>query len=200
MAEDIQGLLNRIQADGIEKAEAQKQQILSEAKRQAEEIISKAKAEAAEIIRNAETEAEISENKGKASVKQAARDVLLSLQADLDQRLKFLVQASLGEALTPEVLGKIVLKMAEKYLDGATDDQLEILLSPADAEALEAGLKAGVLSELKNKPEIKLSNAVASGLKIGIKGSDLYFDFSNDALTEVICNYAGPKLAAAIKN
>ncbi len=200
MAEDIQGLLNRIQADGIEKAEAQKQQILSEAKRQAEEIISKAKAEAAEIIRNAETEAEISENKGKASVKQAARDVLLSLQADLDQRLKSLVQASLGEALTPEVLGKIVLKMAEKYLDGATDDQLEILLSPADAEALEAGLKAGVLSELKNKPEIKLSNAVASGLKIGIKGSDLYFDFSNDALTEVICNYAGPKLAAAIKN
>ena len=137
---------------------------------------------------------------GKASVKQAARDVLLSLQADLDQRLKSLVQASLGEALTPEVLGKIVLKMAEKYLDGATDDQLEILLSPADAEALEAGLKAGVLSELKNKPEIKLSNAVASGLKIGIKGSDLYFDFSNDALTEVICNYAGPKLAAAIKN
>lgn len=200
MAEDIQGLLNRIQADGIEKAEAQKQQILSEAKRQAEEIISKAKAEAAEIIRNAETEAEISENKGKASVKQAARDVLLSLQADLDQRLKSLVQASLGEALTPEVLGKIVLKMAEKYLDGATDDQLEILLSPADAEALEAGLKAGVLSELKNKPEIKLSNAVASGLKIGIKGSDLYFDFSNDALTEVICNYAGPKLAAAIRN
>lgn len=200
MAEDIQGLLNRIQAEGIEKAEAQKQQILSEAKRQAEEIISKAKAEAAEIIRNAETEAEISENKGKASVKQAARDVLLSLQADLDQRLKSLVQASLGEALTPEVLGKIVLKMAEKYLDGATDDQLEILLSPADAEALEAGLKAGVLSELKNKPEIKLSNAVASGLKIGIKGSDLYFDFSNDALTEVICNYAGPKLAAAIKN
>lgn len=200
MAEDIQGLLNRIQADGIEKAEAQKQQILSEAKRQAEEIISKAKAEAAEIIRNAETEAEISENKGKASVKQAARDILLSLQADLDQRLKSLVQASLGEALTPEVLGKIVLKMAEKYLDGATDDQLEILLSPADAEALEAGLKAGVLSELKNKPEIKLSNAVASGLKIGIKGSDLYFDFSNDALTEVICNYAGPKLAAAIKN
>ncbi|MBQ7402271.1 MAG: hypothetical protein IJW05_02400 [Lentisphaeria bacterium] len=200
MAEDIQGLLNRIQADGIEKAEAQKQQILSEAKRQAEEIISKAKAEAAEIIKNAEAEAEISENKGKASVKQAARDVLLSLQADLDQRLKSLVQASLGEALTPEVLGKIVLKMAEKYLDGATDDQLEILLSPADAEALEAGLKAGVLSELKNKPEIKLSNAVASGLKIGIKGSDLYFDFSNDALTEVICNYAGPKLAAAIKN
>ena len=200
MAEDIQGLLNRIQADGIEKEEAQKQQILSEAKRQAEEIISKAKAEAAEIIRNAETEAEISENKGKASVKQAARDVLLSLQADLDQRLKSLVQASLGEALTPEVLGKIVLKMAEKYLDGATDDQLEILLSPADAEALEAGLKAGVLSELKNKPEIKLSNAVASDLKIGIKGSDLYFDFSNDALTEVICNYAGPKLAAAIRN
>ena len=36
MAEDIQGLLNRIQSDGIEKAEAEKKRILENAKQQAE--------------------------------------------------------------------------------------------------------------------------------------------------------------------
>ena len=200
MAEDIQGLLNRIQSDGIEKAEAQKKQILEEAKLQAEKILTDAKAEAAEIVKNAEAEAEMNTKKGQANIKQAARDIILTLQSDLDSRLKNLVQASLGEALSPEVLGQIVLKMAEKYLSGTAEDSIEILLSAKDAEMLEKGLKAGLLADLKANPEIKISGSVASGLKIGIKGSDLYFDFSNDALTEAICNYAGPKLAAAIKD
>ena len=199
MAEDIQGLLNRIQSDGIEKAEAQKKQIIEEAKLQAEKILADAKAEAAEIVKNAEAEAEMNTKKGQANIKQAARDIILSLQSDLDNRLKNLVQASLSEALTPEVLGQIVLKMAEKYLSGTTGDSIELLLSAKDAEALDKGLKAGLLADLKAKPEIRISSAVDSGLKIGIKGTDLYFDFSNDALTEAICSYAGPKLAAALK-
>lgn len=199
MAEDIQGLLNRIQSDGIEKAEAEKKRILDEAKQQAEAIISQAKADAAEIVKDAKAEAEVSESKGKAAVKQAARDVLLSLQADLQKRLDGIVRDSLGQAITPEVMGQIVLKMAEKYLSQENCDTIELLLSPSDAAALEAGLKAGLLADLKAKPEIQISSNLSSGLKIGVKGSDLFFDFSDDALTEVICSYAGPKLAAAIK-
>lgn len=199
MAEDIQGLLNRIQSDGIEKAEAEKKRILDDAKQQAAEILAKAKAEAEAIMKNASEEAVISENKGKAAVKQAARDVILSLQTELQKRLDTIVRDGLGQALTPEIMGQIIIKMAEKYFAQNDNGTIELLLSPADAAAMEAGLKAGLLANLKVKPEIQLSSNIASGLKIGIKGSDLLFDFSDDALTEVICSYAGPKLAAAIK-
>lgn len=199
MAEDIQGLLNRIQSEGIEKAEAEKKQILENAKQQAEAILAAAKAEAEEIVKNAEAEAEINTNKGKAAVKQAARDVLLSLQADLQNRLEAIVKAGVGAAMTPELMGQIVLKMAEKYLSNPGNDTVEMLLSANDAAALEAGLKAGLLADIKEKPEIQISSNFSSGLKIGVKGSDLFFDFSDEALTEIICNYTGPKLAAMIK-
>lgn len=199
MAEDIQGLLNRIQSEGIEKAEAEKKQILENAKQQAEAILAAAKAEAEEIVKNAKAEAEINTNKGKAAVKQAARDVLLSLQADLQNRLEAIVKAGVGAAMTPELMGQIVLKMAEKYLSNPGNDTVEMLLSANDATALEAGLKAGLLADLKEKPEIQISSNFSSGLKIGVKGSDLFFDFSDEALTEIICNYTGPKLAAMIK-
>ena len=199
MAEDIQGLLNRIQSEGIEKAEAEKNQILSDAKRQADAIVAQAKAEAAEIIKNAEAEAAMNESKGKAAVRQAARDVSLGLQSDLQKRLETLVRDTLGQAITPEIMGQIILKMAEKYLSDDTNATVEVLLSPNDAAALESGLKTGLLANLKAKPEIKISNTLSSGLKIGVKGTDVFFDFSDDALTEVICSFAGPKLAAAIK-
>lgn len=198
MAGDIQGLLEKIHAEGIEKAEAEKKQILDDARQQANALIEAAKQEAEAIRKAALEDAAISEKKGTAAVKQAARDVLLSLQADLQKRLDAITRDSLGAALTPEVLGKIVVEMAGKYLSGA-EGTLEILLSAKDAEALESGLKAGLLNDLKAKPEIMVSSNLSSGLKIGIKGTDLFFDFSDDALTDVICSFAGPKLAAAIK-
>lgn len=198
MAEDIQGLLERIQSEGIAKAEAEQKRILEEAEQKAKEILSDAKAKAAEIVKNAEEEASVSEKKGNAAVKQAARDVILSLQSDLQNRLEKLVRDSIGEALTPEVLAKIILSMSEKFMTQESSS-LEVLLSKNDADALTAGLKAGLLAGLKAAPEIKVGGGMSAGLKIGIKGSDLYFDFSDDALTDVICSYAGPKVAAAIK-
>ena len=199
MAEDIQGLLNRIQSEGIEKAEAEKKLILDSAKQQAEEILAKAKADADEIIKAANADAAVSERRGKAAIQQAARDTLLALQNDFQKRLESIVHDTLGAALTPEVMAQIVLKMAEKYLSQNDNAGIEILLSKEDAAVLESGLKAGLLADLKAKPEIHLSSNISSGLKIGVKGSDLFFDFSDDALTEVICDFAGPKLAAAIK-
>ena len=49
MAEDIQGLLNRIQNDGLRKAESEREQIIAEAKAEAEKIVAEAKAQAAAL-------------------------------------------------------------------------------------------------------------------------------------------------------
>ena len=200
MSEDIQGLLDRIQSDGIEKAEAEKKRILDAAKQEAAEIITKARTEAAGIIKEAEESAAISESKGNAAVKQAARDVILSLQSDLQKRLENLVRESIGQSMTPELMGKIILLMSEKYITENQNSELEVLLSAGDAAKMETALKAGLLSNLKNHPVIKISNSLASGLKIGVKGTDLFFDFSDDALTDVICSYAGPKISAVMKD
>ena len=49
MAEDLQGLLNRIQNDGLRKAENEREQIIAEAKAEAEKIVAEAKAQAAAL-------------------------------------------------------------------------------------------------------------------------------------------------------
>ena len=110
MAEELQGLLNRIQTEGIEKAEAEKAEIIGNAKAEAAKIIEKAKEEAASIVKKANEEAEISVSKGNAAIRQAARDVLIALRADIEARLKSLVTESIGKAMTPDVMGKIILE------------------------------------------------------------------------------------------
>ena len=80
MAEELQGLLNRIQTEGIEKAEAEKAEIIGNAKAEAAKIIEKAKEEAASIVKKANEEAEISVSKGNAAIRQAARDMKKGLR------------------------------------------------------------------------------------------------------------------------
>ena len=62
MAEELQGILNRINADGIAKADAERNAIIEKAKAEAAKIVSDAKGEAAEIVKNAQSEAEAFEN------------------------------------------------------------------------------------------------------------------------------------------
>ena len=200
MAEELQGLLNRIQTEGIEKAEAEKAEIIGNAKAEAAKIIEKAKEEAASIVKKANEEAEISVSKGNAAIRQAARDVLIALRADIEARLKSLVTESIGKAMTPDVMGKIILEMVKAYREKnpAGDATVELLLPQSEAEQM-AALKGSLLADLKANPVIRINADAASGLQIGFKDSDVFLDFTDEALCDVICAYVGPKLAAALK-
>ena len=115
MAEELQGLLDRIQNEGIAKAETEKTKIVDDAKAEAAKIVAAAKAEAASIVKKANEEAEISVAKGNDAIKQAARDVLIALRADIEARLKVLVSESVGDAMTPETMSRIILEMVKAY-------------------------------------------------------------------------------------
>ena len=58
MAQQLQGLLDKINQDGIAKAQEQSKAIIAEANRKANEIIEQAKQEAEQISKNAKLEAD----------------------------------------------------------------------------------------------------------------------------------------------
>lgn len=201
MAEELQGLLDKIQTEGIEKAESEKSRIIADAKAEAAKIIAEAKNQAETIVKKAEEDAEVSQAKGAAAIRQAARDVIIALRSDIETRLRKLAADCVGDAMTPEVMGQIVLEMVKAYREKnpSGDAAVELLLAPKDAEKLAALLKGSLLAGLRTNPVISVGNDFASGLQIGFKGSDVFLDFSDDALADVICAFVGPKLAAAIK-
>lgn len=200
MAEDLQGLLNRIHADGVKKAEDEKARILADAKAEAERILADAKAKAEEFSKKAEGDAAASETRAKATIQQASRDVVIALKSELLSRLRAVVKDCVGQAMTPDLMGKIVLEMVKSHREKNPSGELgvETLLTKKDLDEMERLLKGGLLANLQAKPEMSLGHDFAAGLKIGFKGSDVFFDFSDEALADMICEFVGPKLAAAI--
>ena len=200
MAEDVQGLLDKIHNDGIAKAEQEKEAIIAAAKEEAAQIVAEAKAQAEILKKAAQTEARTDQDKANAAIRQAARDAVIALKADLLAKLNAVVHSCIGDAMTPEVMKQIILTMAQSYAkDANAGESLEVLISKQEQEQTQAFLKEQLLKELKASPVIELTTDFNSGLQISFRDSDVYFDFSDDALAEVICRFVGPKLTAVIK-
>ena len=78
MAEDIQSLLDRINAEGVARAEEESGKIIADAKAQAEKIIADAKTQAEVLVKEGADKAAVSEMRAKEAIKQAARDTSIS--------------------------------------------------------------------------------------------------------------------------
>ena len=74
MAEELQSLIEKINRDGVEKANAEAARIVAAAKEQAAAIVKEAKEEADKAAKTAKEEADHSAERAKETLRQVARD------------------------------------------------------------------------------------------------------------------------------
>lgn len=199
MAEELQSLLEKIQNDGIRKAETERDAIIAEAKAKAEEIIKNAEEKAKSLRDAAEAEAALTSQRAESSIRQAARDIVLKLKAELEERLRRTVSASAKAAMTPEFMAELIRELAKDFAKDP-DAKITILSSERDAEALAAAVKDTLGGSFRNTPQIFADAAVKGGMQISFNNDEVFFDFSTEAVTALVGGYAGEKLARILEN
>lgn len=197
MSEELQGLLKRIQEQGISKADQERSEIIAKAKAEAEKIVADARSNAENITKQADEEAQNTVERGKAALSQASRDILIQLKNEMIARMTKVVKDNLKDVMTPDFMKKIIADMAAKYLnaDAGTDMKLEVMVAPDELEKMQALLMSSLAASFKTEPKVFGSRDMESGMKVSFKDDDVFFDFSDEALAEIICSYAGPRFA-----
>ena len=157
MAEELQSLLDKINEEGVRKAEAQRSEIIAAAEAEAKAIRAKAAEEAGAIVKEAKEEAAGLQARAESAVRQAARDILLELQSELQRRITRAVSGASEQALTPELMAGLIRDLAVKFA-AAPDAQLTVLAAAKDVPALETALRASLAASFRTQP--KLGQAV----------------------------------------
>ena len=200
MAEDLQSLLAKIQEQGLDKANAERAAIIKKTEQEAAEITAKAKAAADAMRRAAGEECASLTKRAESAVKQAARDIVLKLNVELKERLNAILQENTANAMTPELMGRIINEMAAAYIkDGKQEAKLEVLVSPKSLEEMNAALKGSLKDSFVKQPTLFADMELGGGLKVSVSGNDVFYDFSDDAITDIVAAYIGPRLAAIVK-
>lgn len=193
MAEELQQLLEKIQHDGVEKANAEAAAIISKAKAEAEACKKAAAEEAAAATAKAEAEAKASAERAEKTIQQAARDTIREVKNALDALFENLLAKNVNAALsTPGEAAKIALD-AIRSLNA---DDAEV----AANEKLAATLKAQLAADAAKGVKVVLDPSVGSGFSIRLDGGRVEHDFSEAAISAAIAKRLRPALAALLAN
>lgn len=198
MSEELQSLLDKINADGIQKAEAESARIIAAAKAEAEKIIAAAKAEADAVNAKAQDNADTLRARALSAAQQAARDIVLQLRAELKNRLNAAISESASVAMTPEFMAGLVSELAGKFA-ASPEAEISVRCAVKDVEALDAALKKTLFDSVKNNPVLIASPEISAGVQVEFSDEDGFFDFTEAAVTDLLAAYSGEKLAEVFK-
>ena len=200
MADELQALLDKINDEGVKKAQREQDEILAKARKDADAIIAEAKEQAAKITADAQREAAVQLNEGIMKLRHASRDIMLNLRGTLQNRVHSAVADLMKATMNGNELATVIAAVITQYIakNGATDD-LTVLVNASQLATLETVVKAKLADNLKAHTSFAPGN-VASGFQLVFSGNDVMYDFSDQALTDTVAAYIGPKLAAALKD
>lgn len=198
MAEKLQSLLDRINEKGVKEAEAAAANIIAAAEKDAATIREKAKADAAATAKEAAEKADALEKRAEAAVRQAARDIILELREELQRRMTRAVADTTGQAMTPEFMTSLIREFAAKF--GADPNgKMTVLTAVKNVAALDQALKSALAAGFKTSPQVFGDSSIRGGFEVEFKGGEVYFDFTEEAVTALVADYIGPRLAAILK-
>ena len=194
----LESLIDKIKKDGIEEANKASEAIIQKAKEKSDLIGAESKKEAENIIENAKKEAQKLKANTESSLKQAARDLSLTLKSEIMALLDRGLKKKISTELSPEFLKDLIVKLVDKF-SHKKGEGVEVLVSEKDKTKVEKLLLEALKAEAKEVVQIKVSKAIECGFRIGIKGENLYYDFTDETVLESLKEFLNPAISAMLE-
>ena len=189
MSEDIQGLLEKINREGVEKARAEADKIIADAKAKAADIVKAANAEAAKAKADAEKAAEDYAARAAVTVRQAERDTILKIESSVTTLLENVLKKDVDLALADEKTAVALVAEAVKGLVGS----VEVAASPKLAAALKAQLAS------QGDITVVTDETFGTGFAVKTEGGRVEHAFTGEVISGELAKRLRPDLAKLLK-
>ena len=196
MTQDLQQLLDKIQRDGVDKAQAEADQLLAKANVQAKAILDTAHAEATAIKANARQEAESFENRAEETMRQAARDTVLNVEKAVTRLLERLLTKDVEDTFDrkEDMVSSLAAEAVRAYISGG--DGIQVAASAKLADVLRSKLAAMAAD---NGVEVVTNEAAGTGFLVRLADGRIEHAFTGHAVAEALSRHLRPRLAALMK-
>ena len=195
----LQELIEQIKKDGVEAAETQAEAIIVSAKAEAEKIIADAQAKAAKMIADAKTENEKTVRSGEEALRQAGRNLLISFRESVTRELKAIVAQNVNTVYSSDDLAKLIANAVENWTNKPDAEDITVILNSSDLAKLEEALLAELKEKMLGGVTLKANDNFDGGFRVAVNNGAVYYDYSAEAVTDMLSNYLSPKVTALLK-
>jgi len=188
MSEDLQSLLEKINREGVEKANAKAEEIVSAAKAKAEATVKAARAEAEAAKAESEKAAADYAARAAETISQAARDTILKVGEAVTRLLTELLAKDVEKALgDPTTVQKLVGE-AIQGLVGKTEVAVPAKLAPA--------LKAQLAAQ--GNFTVVTDDTLGTGFAVRLDNGRVEHAFTGEAIATELARRLRPDLAKLV--
>ena len=195
----LQALIDQIKKDGVEAAVTEAESVLNAAKAEAEKIISDAKAQAEKYLLDAKNENEKMVKSSEDAIRQAGRNLLISFRESVSKELNAIVSENVTAVYSSDAFAKLIVNAVEGWVAKPDAEDISVVLNSADLKSLEETLVAGLKDKLGKGVTLKANDNFDGGFRIAVNNGGAYYDYSAEAVVEMLSSYLSPKVTALLK-
>ena len=195
----LKELIDQIKKDGVDAAESEAQAILKAAKDEAEKIILSAKAEAEGILQEAKKENERITKSSEEAIRQAGRNLLISFRESVTRELKAVIGENVTAVYSSDAFAGLIISIVEGWAKKPDAEDITVVLNAQDLDKLEAVLLAAIKEKMLKGVTLKANDNFDGGFRIAVNNGSAYYDYSAEAVVEMLSNYLSPKVTELLK-
>lgn len=195
----LQELIDQIKKDGVEVAETEAKSIVESAKAEAEKIIADAKAQADRILADAKSENERMMKSSDDAIRQAGRNLLISFRESVTKELNAIVGETVDSVYSADSLSQLVINVVENWAKKPDVENIEVILNSNDIQLLEKTALSSLKERITKGVTLKANDNFDGGFRIAVNNGGAYYDYSTEAVVDMMSNYLSPKVVKLLK-
>lgn len=195
----LQELIDQIKKDGVAVAETEANNIVDSAKAEAEKIIADAKAQAEKILADAKIENERMVKSSDDAIRQAGRNLLISFRESVTREMNGIVGEAVDSAYSADSLSQLVINVVESWANKPDVENIEVILNSNDVELLEKTALSSLKERISKGVTLKANDNFDGGFRIAVNDGGAYYDYSTEAVVDMMSNYLSPKVVKLLK-
>ena len=199
MEVQLQELIEQIKKDGVATAEAEAKTIVDAAKAEAEKIISDAQAQADKILADAKAETERMTKSSEDAIRQAGRNLLISFRESVTRELNVITAENVNAAYSSDALAALIIRTVESWANNPDAEDIAVILNSDDLARLEESLLAALKEKMLSGVTLKANDNFDGGFRIAVNNGSAYYDYSEEAVVDMLSNYLSPKVTELLK-
>jgi len=199
MTEDLKALIEKIQREGVQAAEEKAKSIEHQATLQAQSMIDNAGKESQKLLASARQDIDKAALSAETALKQAARDLLISLRKEINAMLDRIITLHIRKTLNAQELSKILSALIKEWACATNKGNIVIALNKADAQTLEESFLNLLQAEVKSSITLIPSHDIQAGFKISYDSGKSCYDFTDKALAEYLSHSLEPRVAEILQ-
>lgn len=199
MEVQLQELIEQIKKEGVAAAETEAKAIVDDAKEQAEKIIADAKTQADKIIADAKAETERMTKSSEDAICQAGRNLLISFRESVSRELSAIINENISTVYSSEVLSQLIVNIVANWADKPDAEDITVILPAEELETLKETMLQALKEKMLKGITLKANDNFDGGFRIAVNNGSAYYDYSAEAVADMLSNYLSPKITELLK-